>query len=357
MVVGARSLGCGNSYKFYMTTSCGVDPIEVFENVEDGRFNRVLDDISELELTIAFTPQCSNLLEKLVLGRHYISVIRNGVVEWKGPILRVEFNSPSITFSASDPLWWASKRVIEESAQPVHYNSPLELFETMVLGEINKSDGGCSTTFTPACFRKILKKEGGSSGSWVVEKPGVTSVDALLEDFADSFLDYTVVGDELYYGFENTPIPDERFQAPPVLNELDWSSPPKVVRDIQNVANKAFVNIDDKRFVGSRCSPQHGLLETIVDRKNLSSDETGIEAVETFLDENARALSSVENNSSSELAPTVAWDMPRMIPGMLVYTKTSSYGLQIDGAYRLHEMVCNFSPSGEKIKVSLEPVK
>ena len=357
MVLGASSLGCDNSYQVCLTSSCGVEPLRFFPNVCEIKFNRVLDDISDVKIKIGISDEnnCSDFIDFVCLGRHYITVKRNGIVEWKGPALRVEYDEDGrIVFSGSDPMWWTTKR---ESLEPqlVFYNEPLDLFEDQILSPLNDLSD-CSQDFTPACFSNICRVGGGDPGRWAINSPKHSNLDLRLEDFADTFLDYTVVGDSLLYGYLEVPVPVERRQATPVLTDKDWCGPPRIVKDINNLATTVVANGKDEQFaIAENCYSKHGAHQVVVSRTQLAGADLLQQSADVYLDHNDDAIEYIENSRGSQLSPNVLWDLPRMVPGMLVYVKTDKYGIKIDRLFRLHEVNVSYTPKGEKVKISLEP--
>lgn len=371
--LGNQTLGCNNDYKFYITSSCSNVPLRRLPTRSIVSFdaNRILDDIADAKVTFCVTQDiqnCSDFLQFLCLARHYLVIERNGIIEFKGPTVRLEYDEGNINLYARDPLWWAKKRYAFTSNNTAAYTSATNQFEVDILQELQLLNGTpqeCPAgfhNFNPICFDEVYKRPGGTPIATDADQK-LNTLDILLKDYADTFLDYTVVGTDLYYGYKEIRVPEKRLQPRPLLDNNSWCSPPRIVQDIQDYANEAAVKYkeadpnapDTVRY--SECdNPKHGLHQKILSRTELVSAVDAEEAAKTFVEHNENAITYIENSGSTALDQNVFWDLPRMVPGMLVDVNINQYGIEVFGTFRLHEVIFSGNAKGEVVKISLEPI-
>lgn len=417
MTLGGPILGCDCEYEFCLTDSCGDTVLRTLPNVCKFKFNRILDNISDSRVSFGVeeNPQCRDIVDFICLGRHYLTIKRNGIVEWKGPTRRIEYADDVITLYASDPLWWTKRRVVPPFYTTeiggaggdyvgLTFGTPAEFFETRVLerfvttvdqyaGTYNlpglgydKQFGECPSNFDPVCFDRMLANytalaADGSEPITIVTKKSQKYVTlfTLLQELAKSVIDYTVVGNDLLYGYATAPVPQDRLQPTPILTNDSWCSPPRVVKDISTLANDVFIDTKLEASAAGAEAPQlldsiypdgtlrvsdcdffkHGYHQKILNKTRLASFEEAEQAGLSYLRQNGTgsSINYIENTRSSQLSSLVAWDLPRMVPGMLVNADIDKYGLTVNETMRLHEVIVEGdSKTKEKVKVTLEPV-
>lgn len=407
MTQGNATLGCDPDYEFRITNSCDSTTLFRLSNVSRYKYNRILDKVSNATVSFAVseTAECRRVVEQICLGRHYLTIVRNGCVEWKGPIRRMEFADDQINLFASDPLWWTTRRVAppfyatplggDQGDAGVGFATPSDLFirrildlfdqETDVWAGDNNLDStdydsgldDCGFPFEPLCFANVFSTTTvlpeGAIDILTSRSTKFTTVFKVLQELAKSIIDYTVVGEDLLFGYPSTPIPDSRSQAVPLLTNKDWRTPPRVVRDIEYLANEVFVNtklgedsrIDDILYENGGVRVQdcsflkHGYHQAVIDRTGVSSTEEAVAAGESFLEHNNRddSINYIENTRGTEMSDSVQWDLPRMVPGMRVDVSVDQFGFVVDQSMRLHEVIVDGNPSQlERVKITLEPL-
>lgn len=409
MSLGEATLGCAPDCVFAITSSCGSDPLFTINDVISYKWNRVLDRVSDGRITFAANVGCNRLLDFICEGRHHLTFIRNGCVEWSGPIRRTEFADDEIILYASDPLWWTKRRVappffaagVDGVAGDVTgrgYLNPADYFVARVLdlfslsvdewGAANNLPGGgydsgldgCDQGFAGLCFDNIYADKtplpDGVIEILTSNSTKFTTVYKILEELGRSVIDFTVVGKDLLFGYPSTPLPESRRQPLPYLSNDSWCNPPRIVRDISSLSNEVFVNtglgagsadsiIEDIVYENGTVRVQecgfnkHGLHQTVLDRTSISSVDEAIAAGRSILDHNSngQSIAYIENTRSTQLADSVAWDLPRMVPGQRVKVDIDKFGLKVNEEMRLHEVIVSGSTSDkEVVKVTLEPL-
>lgn len=407
MTIGNATLGCAPDYDFRITNSCDTTPLFRLTNVCAYKYNRIVDKISNARVSFAVsdTAECRRTAEQICLGRHYLTIVRNGCVEWKGPIKRMEFADDQINLFASDPLWWTTRRVAppfyatplggEQGDAGAGFLTPADLFIRRILDLFSQDtddwaeannlvntdyDSGlddCGFPFEPLCFDNVFSSPTplpeGAIDILTSKATKFTTVFKVLQELAKSVIDYTVVGGDLLFGYPSTPIPEARSQAVPFLTNKDWCTAPRIVRDIEYLANEVFVNtklgedarIDDILYENGGVRVQdcsflkHGYHQAVIDRTSVSSTEEAVAAGESFLEHNNRddSINYIENTRGTQLADSVQWDLPRMVPGMRVDVSVDEFGFIVDQSMRLHEVIVEGNPRQlERVKITLEPL-
>ena len=358
MSLGNALLNCREAqYRVILTGGCDNTPLRQIPDVVSIRLNRRLDTLSSANVVFATSDSgvCEDIANFLCLGRHYLTIVRNGCVEWKGPTVRAEFRDDQISIFGFDPLWWLTKRV--EQIVNVEYSEQTDLFKSIISTANTAQSVDCGLDIEPLCFANIYGVDGGPAGSTSPTNVGqLRTLAAALKVLGDTFLDYTVVGDDLIYGYQQIAIPASRSGPVPVLSDNDWKSSPRIVQDITKLSNDIYIKPNEQPvFNKSVCTIKHGLHQQILS----NGQETDVGLLEAAADSqlvaNSSLLTSIENLNGSELLGDVRWDLPRMVPGMLVDVNTSLYGLAVQDTFRLNNVTVNFSSRGESVKIGLEP--
>ena len=211
-MLGNPTLGCDNDYVVGVTSSCSNTPERIANasHIFNLRYGALLDNISEAVAEIA-SDECEEFLGGVSVGSRYLIIIRNGITVFHGPIVRVELTRNSVRIVARDPLWWATRRIYEPNDLRTIYKTPVHMFEEAILKAIDDptvlpdNERQCDQEFPPLCFEDIYRLPGGEP----IKPPDNhdARIITVLDDLADTVLDYTVVGRTLLYGFKEVPIP------------------------------------------------------------------------------------------------------------------------------------------------------
>lgn len=377
--LGNARLGCGDSeHTAEITDSC-CNTLYLVPQLCEGRYSAVLDDIGEAFVTLAGK---NNLFDQICLGRHYLKISRNGIVEFFGPIIRLE--SCPTTIVARTPLWWTKRRVTTPSTSDQAYETPVQMFEDVVLYHTNNPDMGdggfgdceaadCDPDFSPLCYSQVYRYDGGDAalGPTQTESEAMIPVFDLLDDYAETFLDYTEVGTELFYGYRQVPIPEHR-QSRPKLSQTDWCEKPRVVRDLEDFTTDAFVYSGSPDtgslpfyrngvFRRRVCCTKFGVHQRVFSYESLEGineiEEAAVSQLPAYCDN--RDITYIENLNNTKLDSNVQWDTPCMIPGQLVDVCIDDEyeGIFIEDTFRLIERIVEFSASNENVRITLGPVE
>ncbi len=107
-------LGCG-SYEIFAQTRGGKNVLGLLD-YQSASFGGVLDDISSASVTIGSrglaNSDCCRVLQQINFYEHEISIQRDGVEVWVGPVLDPSFSEDSVTIPARDLFHWFERRVL-----------------------------------------------------------------------------------------------------------------------------------------------------------------------------------------------------------------------------------------------------
>lgn len=199
-----------------------------------GNFSRTLDGVSAAEFTVA--ADCGACDCPVQERRHELAFIRDDWPEpaWIGPIVRTVDDDAqgTIRYNAWDRLYWwegvpAARDVINESPNEIDV---VTLVETLAAMNEAYQPTGLQRKFDSARVQDL-------SGLLVESrlKQG-ESVWSVLVGLAKSVLDFTAVGEQLYWGAPEIPIAD----GPQIL-PAHFVSPPILDRDAESVVSQVVV--------------------------------------------------------------------------------------------------------------------
>lgn len=380
MSVGNPTLGtCAPIHTASIQPSCGDQDLFTIplQAICEGRYNAVLDDIGEAYLQFRHD-ECARGFS-ICPGRHYLVIKRNSCVVFKGPILRIEYERDTCQLIAADPLWWLTRRVYSPGDGGDGFATPIQMFEQLLLADVNggtgtEEFGGCEQAFTPLCFSYAERIDGGEEALAPNPDPSDnhTTKYSLLQEFADSFLDYVVMGDEIYYGYGEVPIPKHLQQRRPKLTNESWCETPRIVQDVEDFFTDVFLDTgvdtenqtlappfyDNGTYRQAVCCNQFGVHQGLFDYSELEGvGEVQAAAAAELTDSCSKsAFTYVDSVDGAVLSPDVAWDVPRMLPGMLVDVCLDVGGAELNETLRLLERTVEFSPIGEQVSVGLGPL-
>lgn len=359
-MIGSATLGCDPQYDVYVGPACGdTRMIDLYE-IAGFEYNRLLDGTSEAELVITADGNqrlCRTLFNRLVEWRQHLIIKRNGLTVWRGPLMATQYTPDEVIITAKDPtVWWSRRFFFREEGDVVSHLTEIDQFEQELFYPMTKTDD-CSQAFPPFCFAEVYRRYGGEAVELVIDKKERSMMDAQVKTHADSWLDYTVVGDVLLYGHMEVPIPDEYHQRDLLLTGRDWRVEPEYTRGAgeEYATEVRVIGKDDVETGLSYCNTRYGLHQ-----KLLSSEDTDYRVLQqvarSYLKQFSASTTTVTSSTSSELSADCTWDLPRMIPGQAVTVESSLYGETIREVLRLHEVTVTVVGGNEKVGVNLAPV-
>lgn len=107
-------LGVGD-YQFVVADRGGVTRLGVIDGTIRMRMNRIRDDMSTCDLTIAApSPECCAFMADVRTVRNELVVYRDNVRVWEGPITRLAYFQDRIELDARDIMWYLGRRALED---------------------------------------------------------------------------------------------------------------------------------------------------------------------------------------------------------------------------------------------------
>lgn len=112
-------------YSVFVTDRGGQRRIGMFPRPSRLTWGRVRDDISQATLTVidlADDRPTRELVRTMRAVRHELQIVRDAQVVWEGPITLIEASEDSVTITARDVLWYASRYRLESTLDNTYPN-------------------------------------------------------------------------------------------------------------------------------------------------------------------------------------------------------------------------------------------
>jgi hypothetical protein len=378
---GGYQLGCG-SYEVYFKQRCGGDYVCRADRLLSLSYNRILNDTSVAKVTVGLrgtSEECCLCLGGLNPWEHEISIFRNGIEVWVGPIVEIEFDTANdkATFTARDLSTWLERRVVElrDGDYDVENIDSKDVFEYLMNHAYCKQPW-CMTWSSGPTGVGVTKyyPSHDNTDRWGGTYPIVGDEIRSLAEFG---VDYTVVNRHMYAGDLDLNPPTA---SKMVLLSSHWAIDPIVRVSGIDMTTRTIVAGGDGGWdgyydeqvwieppVSGPISPgqltanqkQYGLIETFQTASDLYDEDTTTSPnAVTQIAFGRHELDSVpfvyiDGGQLSKEAPLL---MENLIPGAIIEVRMQETCRPFFGPHRLYELTVSVDNLDETIGVQVAPV-
>lgn len=344
-------LGCAVN-KAHVTWRCGSPRLCSLTGATEIFYTRVLDDISEAQITITLSGSddiCCECLGDIEPWCHELHITRDGEDPWMGPITEITYGYETVVIKALDILGWLQVRVAEIDLPAPPGPEDLTTIAQQIIDVAFADDG-----------------DGPCALDYVVAQPTGIVLDLLFPAFTDNAfeqldqlsdlgLDFTVVGRSIVLGPEDFPVaPIATLKDEHILGDI------QLTKNGLLQGNRWFVHFTgDNNLPAMREAPVqcYGRIERLRSEdaalQNLADAE---ETAQIYVDATATAPRLIEIPGGSQLSPETPWTLAEMIPGARVDVSLTKLCVDATQSFRLVGVEVHQNAEGEKISVSLSPV-
>lgn len=361
------TLGCG-TYEVYFNTRGGGSFIFRARNLTQVNWGRTLNEVSEAQVTFSLNGQdeaCCNGVGTINPWQHEISIYRDGVEVWCGPVVNatIDLSTLTATYQAKDLSAWFDHRWVELQGADQEWEETdvTTIYEWLVQHAYYKDPWGMEWYLQPMGIPIDRSYIGSSPGErWAGTFPNVGDE---LRDLAQYGIDFTTVRRTMVGG--NL----EDANSGPVARLIDksWAQLPQIQISGGGMATEVGVAggnagytgwYDEQIWIERNPGSQYGLLQKFIPAPELDDeDTTKIPNAITQKAYNIAALKAepfvyVKGGSLSPDAP-VTFD--QMIPGRVFRVELLQTCRTIQTDYRLYGVEVQFNGE-ETVTPQLTPL-
>lgn len=278
-------------------------------SLTDVEWNRILNGTSTATVTVSPEGDCCAQMGNVRTWGHTLTLYRNGVFVWSGPITGVSWGPDDVTIVANDISAWLSRRV-------PHANATYNNSDLTVIGKWLIDDGFAPDD--PGHTVNIVGPANVKGGRSYLKNVGQT-LDH-LGDLADTGLDWTVVGTQFVL------LPDDWSQSVGSLTDEDMPSGMTVAEDGAALTTRWVVaGGGDSTFVGEAGGTDtfYGLLEQYEEQSSVTDVTAATDAAKAKLASSKTAPVFIDT-SSVTISPEAPVDVQSLIPGWSLDVATAS---------------------------------
>lgn len=364
------ALGCG-TYEVYFKSRGGDTFICRARNIKSLSWGRVLNEISEAQITMALSGQdgdCCECVGGIDPWEHELAIFRDGIEVWCGPITdgEIDLGAMTATFSAKDLFAWADERWVEvyEEDYDVEETELSTVWDWILSHGYNKDPWNMDWVlgrtgipidkFYPAFF---------DPDPWGGSYPIVGEE---LRTLSKSGLDFTVIRRRLIGG-------DLQINPPtqlPRLLDKHWATLPLLKISGGLMATEVGVAGGNGGYGGYESDQmwierpndeyrqRYGLLQRFYTEPTLDDEDTS--NLPNAITQEAYALRELKKRpyvyvTSGELASDAPVDFDMLIPGAVTNIALTQTCRTIEDNYRLRTVSVSFSDGKETVALELTP--
>ncbi|MFC8723778.1 hypothetical protein [Streptomyces bacillaris] len=372
----ATVLGCPQEYRAVIHWRGGSKPFTSpgVSALTDVKWNRVLNDTSEAEISIAKGPagaRCCGLLGQIEPYAHELSLYRDTELVWQGPVTRVRERRAQFVVEARDITEWLERTVNATVLRYVNATGTTrrgpvqEIAETII--RLNLESGlFASEPDWPRILDYLVRDD--DPTVVVFEKDGtdnssiwfVPILRILDEELVPRGLEYTTVGRSLILGRPRTT--SDPTQGRLTLDHI--AGDVEIIRDgptaatLMWVTNQTDQEISNTQFgVSGLVTPVYGRLDNLVrtQAEGLTAYDLWQLARASFTGRHP-APTALRIPEDSTLAPTAPVTMRQLVPGVRLDVAATGMCSSVSQPYRLSDVDVEWTDSGERVGVSLIPI-
>jgi hypothetical protein len=339
----------------------GVVPVGELTPLTAVRWQRIRDDVSTAEITVA-TTECCELLGDLRTIAHELHIERNGDTVWQGPITRLEYEFDQVQIFAADMLWASTRSVIEVGYNQAFPNigNVIDRMEALLV-DVYERDGDPWNMLDHLFPVHHTDHADDPRTSRIVNDWQMYAWEDLDKYAEDYGADYVVVNRDIFW-FDN----QLAWKIIPDLDETHLSQFPRIVEYGNQLATRGVVTNGHGYAGVSATDPvavaAYGTIDLLTTNES-DGAETNIPTVEevaSWADTAFRSISgrapapvSIVIPANTTLMPGAPWTIDDLFPGAWFIVTTSRMCRTVSEYQRLHEIVVTESaPGGEQVQFS-----
>lgn len=358
-----RSLRCGN-YEVYVAQRGGTPLLCRLTGSKSIQFNRRLNDVSEANVVVALNTQCRDCLSSVNPWEHELLLFRESELVWTGPIMTLSYQpaQSQITLYARDLMAWSEKRLIElvNTDYEVEDVDVKEVFDWVLSHGYDKDpwdmEWNLGNTGVPISRFYPAYPDTDRWGG------GYANVGQELRSLVQVGIDYTVINRMLYGG--------DLVLAPPTstvlkISDRNWAQLPDIEVNGTAMSTRTVVAggsggyfgyYDDQLWIEETTGQSWGLLETFVQRSDLSDEDTT--EVPNAIAQEAYARNQLLNQpvayiKGGQLAADAPFTFNTLIPGVPISVGLLESLRDLETEYRINSVSVNVAPEAETINLEL----
>lgn len=396
-------LGCLDDLQIFVTDKCNAPRICQLTNIISVAWNRKLDDISEAAIVVGLSdPECCECMADIEPWCHMIHIIRNGVIVWQGPVVRITYGFNQVTIEARDILAFLQVSVPQGSLTV----GPKEITDIAIdvlnVGFADRDDcfmGNVIQTDITQGSRPTL-----FANTYISPDNGFSAFDGSVFDWlqilAENGLDYTALGLTLILSVE-----DAALQPIGVLTDEHILGEIEVSKDGYLMSNRVWVryqgddSADDATDANGNTIPGcrsnctagnngvtcltcnetgnvqpcfnvpcpafreateqfcYGPIDRLFNNGEVGNLVTAEQTADAYVRAGSLAARTIEFPSGTKLSPDTPWGINDMIPGQRVDVAFTELCLNTFQSFRLLEVSYELdADSDEVISVSMGPM-
>lgn len=352
-------LGCAKPSVFIADRCGGIFAVlGVDDSIEDLKWDRRLDEISEAEVVIRLGgDSTSTCCEKLALAEpwcHELWIQRDGVDVWAGPISEIIYGYHTVTIRAQDRIAWATARVNEIDIDYAIVADDLTDIGYFILQTAFADD-------TVTCeFAAIYTSPTGIIGKRFFPAYTEYAYDSLLK-LAETGLDFTTIaGTIALTGDLSTSASLALLTDELIFGDIE------VKKSGLTQGNRWFVHFDGDLGVpaisdnDADCTVVNQYCYSAIERLRSGDDipELGMaeEVACDFVQAANIAPRTMEIPPGSKLSPDVPWSINEMVCGVRVDVSITKLCVSLVRSFRLTKVEATYSAGEEEIGVTLSPI-
>jgi len=366
-------LGCGE-YEAYFKTRGGDTFVCRAKNLTAVSWGRRLNDVSEATVTFSLNGtegDCCGCAAIIEPWKHELSVYRNGVEVWCGPVTGGEIDSSAMTarFDAKDLSTWFDRRWVEllDSDKEFEDVDIVERFTWLLSHGYSKDPFGLDFVLTDKTLGLPMTRMYVSYSDPDRWGGNYQMVGDEIKELAKAGIDYTVIRRVLLAGGLQT-------SKQPIARLMDqhWSVSPKITIVGTGMANEqalaggqgGYYGWDDSQMWIERgddtdtSRSEYGLLQSFETTPTL--DDVDTTATPNPIAQKAYALRELKKRpfeylKGGELSPSAPVEIDALIPGRYLRVDLNKPCRTVNSSYLLVGLSASCSSSGESISVELVP--
>jgi len=334
-------LGSGDDLRVVLLTRGGQNVIAEI-NPDEGRFDRRLDDTSELSLTATvgggLDVSCCEALADVYTWATEILVYRDGRDAWVGPVTNAIFQHGKVSITASDLSSWWDRRVV--GSMNFTRKDLTDIFVAV-------SDNAMSSDTSPNII--LSPTPSGIYGDRNIDGSQYDYARDHLEELGNTGVDWTAYSRTILVGPQEIPVApyvtllDEHFTAPPTIEERGNDKATVVVVKGKGVTGVARDN-DFALFAGE--------IVRVFEEPDIEDQASVDDAAQSRV-EYLRDPTFITTTRSGALKTTAPITVAELIPGIRVRLDSQATCRKLVRDFRLDRVEVNFNGN---VMVSLQPL-
>lgn len=364
----ADTLGCG-TYEVYFNTRGGYAHVFRARNITEISWGRKLNEVSEATVTFSLNGQddaCCNGVGTINPWQHEISIYRDGIEVWCGPVINgsIDLEAMTANYTAKDLSVWFDKRWVEIMGTDVDFEETdvTTIYDWLINHAYNKDPWNMEWYLSPMGIPINKTYTGAEIGErWAGSFPIVGDE---LRDLTQYGIDFTVIRRTMVGGN----LEDAASSPTALLTDRSWASLPKIQITGGSMATEVGVAggnsgttgwYDDQIWIERNTDPTYGLLQQFYPAPELD-EETTITHPNAITQKayNLHELKKIPfvYVKGGALAPNAPVTFDSLIPGRVFRVELTQTCRTIQANYRLYQIDVQYGNKQETVSPQLTPL-